>query len=240
MGHGENFSENFKKEIAKIINFRFLQIFMLLHLAKTQLGFPQTSKMESFTTTMKDEKTVSFVLKPSILDICGGPGYASAQGLNQSMVYLYCVKSARIRSFSGLQFLVFGLNTERYSEPLHTQSECGKIRTRDTSNTNTFYAVHVLIVSSSSCPLLVWTLVILQNIFQQQQRVSLNKKNYSKISKKSLMLRKIAQKVFEKLFLSKLVICEEVKASVSLKTLSGISFVGQNFYCTKFLSPKKS
>ena len=24
MGHGENFSENFKKEIAKIINFRFL------------------------------------------------------------------------------------------------------------------------------------------------------------------------------------------------------------------------
>ena len=51
---------------------------MLLHLAKTQLGFPQTSKMENFTTIMKDEKTVSFVLKPSILDICGRPGYASA------------------------------------------------------------------------------------------------------------------------------------------------------------------
>ena len=31
------------------------------------------------------------------------------------MIYFYCVKSVRIRSFAGPYFPVFGLNTERYS-----------------------------------------------------------------------------------------------------------------------------
>ena len=53
----------------------------------------------------------------------------------------HCVKSVRIRSFSGPYFPTFGLNTERYSESLRFQSECGKIRTRKTPNTATFYAV---------------------------------------------------------------------------------------------------
>ena len=35
-----------------------------------------------------------------------------------------CVKSIRNRSFSGLYFPTFGLNTERYSVSLHIQSEC--------------------------------------------------------------------------------------------------------------------
>ena len=53
----------------------------------------------------------------------------------------HCVKSVRIRSFSGPYFPSFGLNTERYGASLRIQFECGEIRTRITSNTDTFYAV---------------------------------------------------------------------------------------------------
>ena len=52
------------------------------------------------------------------------------------------VKSVRIRSFSGLCFSALGLNTKRYSVSLRIQSECGKIRTRKTPNTDTFHSVH--------------------------------------------------------------------------------------------------
>ena len=38
-------------------------------------------------------------------------------------------------------FPAFGLNTERYSVSLRIQSECGKMRTRITLNTGTFYTV---------------------------------------------------------------------------------------------------
>ena len=51
------------------------------------------------------------------------------------------VKSVRIRSYSGPYFPAFGLNTERYRLSLRIQSECGKIRTRITPNTDTFHAV---------------------------------------------------------------------------------------------------
>ena len=50
-------------------------------------------------------------------------------------------KSVHIRSYSGPHFPAFGLNTERYSVSLRIQSECGKMRTRITPNTDTFYAV---------------------------------------------------------------------------------------------------
>ena len=49
-----------------------------------------------------------------------------------------CVKSVRIRSYTGPHFPAFGLNTERYSR---IQTECGKMRTRITPNTDTFYAM---------------------------------------------------------------------------------------------------
>ena len=52
-----------------------------------------------------------------------------------------CVKSVRIRNFSGPHFPAFGLNTERYSLSLRVHSECRKIRTRKTTNTEVFYAV---------------------------------------------------------------------------------------------------
>ena len=54
---------------------------------------------------------------------------------------IHCVKSIRSRSFSGPFFLTFGLNTKRYGLSLLIQSECGKIRTRKTPNTDTFHAV---------------------------------------------------------------------------------------------------
>ena len=53
----------------------------------------------------------------------------------------HCVKSVRIRSFSGPYFLAFGLITERYRIFLRIQSKYGKIRTRKTSNTKAFHAV---------------------------------------------------------------------------------------------------
>ena len=55
--------------------------------------------------------------------------------------HFHCVKSVHIRSYSGLYFLAFGLNTERYSVSLPIRYKYGKIRTRITPNTDTFYAV---------------------------------------------------------------------------------------------------
>ena len=53
------------------------------------------------------------------------------------MVITHCVKSVRIRSYSGPHIPAFGLNTE------NIQSKCGKIQTKITPNTGTFYAVAV-------------------------------------------------------------------------------------------------
>ena len=54
---------------------------------------------------------------------------------------IHCVKSVRIWSFFGQYLSAFGLNTERYGVSLRIQSECGKILTRKTPNTDTFHAV---------------------------------------------------------------------------------------------------
>ena len=56
-------------------------------------------------------------------------------------VDLHYVRSVRIRSYSGLHFPAFRLNTERYSVSLRIQSECGKMRARKNPNTDTFHAV---------------------------------------------------------------------------------------------------
>ena len=53
------------------------------------------------------------------------------------------MKKVRIWSFSGPYFPELRLNTERYSVTLRIQSECGKIRTRKTPNTDTFLAVYI-------------------------------------------------------------------------------------------------
>ena len=54
----------------------------------------------------------------------------------------HCVKSIRIWNYSGPYFPLFGLNTERYGVSLHIQSECGKMRFRTNTNTDTFHAVN--------------------------------------------------------------------------------------------------
>ena len=58
----------------------------------------------------------------------------------------HCVKSVRIWSFSGTYSPAFGLNKKRCFLSLCIQSECGKIRTRKTPNTDTFHAVSVFSV----------------------------------------------------------------------------------------------
>ena len=56
---------------------------------------------------------------------------------------LYChwVKSSRMWSDSSPHFPAFGLNTERYFVTLHIESECEKIQTRVTQNTEFFGVV---------------------------------------------------------------------------------------------------
>ena len=79
--------------------------------------------------------------------ICGSIG--CRLNINVSLILIglkqfdkvHWAKSGRIRSFSCLYFPPFGLNTERYGVSLCIQSECGKIRTRNTPNTDTFHAV---------------------------------------------------------------------------------------------------
>ena len=58
---------------------------------------------------------------------------------------MVCVKSVRIQSFSGSYF--FRIQPEygeyaEYSVSLRIQSECGKMRTRKTPNTDNFYTVY--------------------------------------------------------------------------------------------------
>ena len=59
------------------------------------------------------------------------------ENIQKSQVFVdfsHCVKSVRIRSYSGPCFPTFGLNTERYWVSLRIQSECGKMPTRITPN----------------------------------------------------------------------------------------------------------
>ena len=61
----------------------------------------------------------------------------------------HCMKSVCILSYSGLYFPEIGLNTERYSAPLHIESKCGKTRTRVTPSTDIFYALSVVPIDKS-------------------------------------------------------------------------------------------
>ena len=57
------------------------------------------------------------------------------------LINVHCVKSVRIWSYSGPHFPAFGLNMERFGVSLRIQSECGKMQTRITPNTDTFHTV---------------------------------------------------------------------------------------------------
>ena len=56
--------------------------------------------------------------------------------------YNQCVKSVRIRGYSGPHFPAFGLNTEKYGVSLRIQSECGKMWSRITTHMETFQALN--------------------------------------------------------------------------------------------------
>ena len=62
----------------------------------------------------------------------------------------HSVKCVRIRSFSGAYFPAFVLNTERYGVSLYILYECGKVRTRKTSKTDTFLTVRLKVMKSKS------------------------------------------------------------------------------------------
>ena len=57
-------------------------------------------------------------------------------------------KKCQFRSYSGQHFPAFGLSTERYRVSLRIQSECGKMRTRITPNTDTLHAMTKMLIFS--------------------------------------------------------------------------------------------
>ena len=86
--------------------------------------------------TLKIPQYVDYDLQPIVREI---PFYI--KDISDFLSKLHCVKSIRIRSFSGSYFLAFGLNTERNGVSLRIQPECAKVRVRKTPNTDSFYAV---------------------------------------------------------------------------------------------------
>ena len=67
--------------------------------------------------------------------------FTAYEKLSRKTADKHSVKSVRIRSYSDPHFPAFGLNAERYGVFVHIQSKCGKMHTRITPNTDTFYAV---------------------------------------------------------------------------------------------------
>ena len=78
--------------------------------------------------TKKSGKTLQLKCQFTVKLCC------SQKSFKATAVTIYYVKS-----FSGPYFPAFGLNTERYSVSLRNQSECGKIRTRNTCQKNFEY-----------------------------------------------------------------------------------------------------
>ena len=60
--------------------------------------------------------------------------------------YIHCVKSVRIRSYSGPHFSAFRLNMEKFGVSLRIQSECGKMQITISPNTDIFYAVDISVI----------------------------------------------------------------------------------------------
>ena len=69
--------------------------------------------------------------------------------INRLLIY-HCLKSVRIWSYSGRRFPIFGLNTESYGVSFRIQSECGKMGTRITPNTDTFYIMSISVLDFST------------------------------------------------------------------------------------------
>ena len=72
--------------------------------------------------------------------LCNFSAEVSIQCNVESRHRIHCMKSV-FGVFSGPYFPAFGLNMEIFSVNLRIQSKCGKIWTRKTQNTDTFYTV---------------------------------------------------------------------------------------------------
>ena len=97
-----------------------------------------------FFLSYEIKKSLAFFLLTDItLQKCGKDNIALCTYFSTHLRNLHCVKSVCIRSYSGPHFPAIGMNTERYFVSLRIQSECGKMRTRITPNTDTFCAVHL-------------------------------------------------------------------------------------------------
>ena len=70
--------------------------------------------------------------------------FITTSRLIECWILSHCVKSVRIRSYSGPNFPAFGLNMKRYEVSLRIQSEYRKMWTRTSPNTDTFYAVFLM------------------------------------------------------------------------------------------------
>ena len=68
-------------------------------------------------------------------------------------IFEHSVKIVLIRSYSGPNFLSFGLNIERYGVSRRIQSQCGKMWTRITPNTGTFHTVEF---TNKNTVLMLW------------------------------------------------------------------------------------
>ena len=68
-------------------------------------------------------------------------------------IFEHSVKIVLIRSYSGPNFLSFGLNTERYGVSRRIQSQCGKMWTRITPNTGIFHTVEF---TNKNTVLMLW------------------------------------------------------------------------------------
>ena len=83
----------------------------------------------------------------------------------------HCVKSVRIRSYSGPHFPVFGVNTERYAVSFRIQSKCGKMRIRITPNAANFHATGSSYFLSNKISLVTQTSKIKIIVEQKQKSI---------------------------------------------------------------------
>ena len=101
----------------------------------TSYGNPYKSALPDFIRRWIKELFTDAKIGKFIHNCCHAGSNSAAMTMN-----IHCVKSIRIRSYSGPHFSVGGLKTERYFVSLRIQSEYEKMRTRITPNMDTFYA----------------------------------------------------------------------------------------------------
>ena len=103
----------------------------------------------------------------------------------------HCMKSVCIRSYCGPHFPTLVLNTERSSVSLRIQSECGKMPTRITPNTDTFYVVKVFCRRAGQASLLMFAI----ELKVLPVMLSLLGINSDVVSQKSLIILKLCNNV---------------------------------------------